>query len=416
MEREDKLNKDISVNYDLKFNEEERVEPCANYGEINIRQSKKRRKIKYFCKGVSLMLIAAFSGALSATYIIEKKYSKIMQSKNNNSIIYSNKERDLKDDTSKEIVPKNDINKVVEGLSDVIVGVSNKEDSFSKNEISKNIGSGIIFDKSGYIVTNSSLVDEVQEIYVKLSSYGAKPMLAKVVGLDRGSDLAVIKIEQDNLPYAKFGDSEKVRAGDLAIAVGNPLGENMSGAVTMGIVSMPNKKLEYVDPKTGEKSSYKVIKTDTNINAYNTGGALCNSIGEIIGINSAKLTNQYISEGMGVSIPSNEVTHIVKSLTDYGKVNKPHLGFVGQTVVRNNNSENFGVEGVYVREVTQGETLHNAGVRATDIIVELDHKEVKKMSDIQNTVDEHKVGDLINCKIWRDGSVLKLDLTLTEKK
>lgn len=417
MDRKEELNKGVSLSHGLNVKNEHLLEEsCSQHGEINIRQNKKRKKLESLCKGVLLVSVAALSGAITASYIIEKKYNKMLSNRNNSSVIYSNRKQEPKDDKVKDLVPKNDINKVVEGLSGIIVGVSNNPESFFQGEITKNMGSGIIIDKSGYIVTNSFLLEDTEFVYVKLSSYGSKPIEAKIIGKDKASDLAVIKVDLENLPYARFGDSEKVRVGDLAIAVGNPLGEDMADTVTMGIVSVINKKIDSLDPNTGEKRLYKIVKTDANINGYNTGGALCNSIGEIVGINSLKLTNKYTQEGIGISIPSNEVKNIVESLTSYGRVKKPHLGFIGQTIVRNNSSNAQGIDGVYVREVTQGETLSNAGIGPTDIIVGLDDKEIKKMEDIQSIVDEHKIGDAINCKIWRDGSVLKLRLTLTEKQ
>ncbi|MBB6630119.1 S1C family serine protease [Clostridium algidicarnis] len=417
MDKKKKLNKGAILNRDLKLKNEHLLEEsCNQHGEINIRQNKRRKRLESLCKGVLVVSVAAISGAITASYIIEKKYNNMVDNRNNSSVIYSNKQQIPKDDKIKELVPKNDINKVVEGLSGIIVGVSSNPESFLQNDITSNMGSGIIIDKDGYIVTNSFLLENTEIVYVKLSSYGSKPIEAKIIGKDKASDLAVIKVDLENLPYARFGDSEKVRVGDLAIAVGNPLGEDMADTVTMGIVSVINKKIDFLDPNTGEKRLYKIVKTDASINSYNTGGALCNSIGEIVGINSLKLTGKYASEGIGISIPSNEVKNIVESLTNYGRVKKPHLGFIGQTIVRNNSSNTQGIEGVYVREVTQGETLFNAGVGPTDIIVGLDNKEIKRMEDIQIIVDEHKIGDTINCKIWREGSVLELSIILTEKQ
>ncbi|SUY48336.1 periplasmic trypsin-like serine protease [Clostridium putrefaciens] len=416
MDRRKKLNKGAGLNQGLKQKDQHLLEEnCNQHGEINIRQNKRRKRLEGLCKGVLVIVVAAISGAITASYMIENKYKNVVNNRNNSSVIYSNKQ-EVKDDKVKEFVPKNDINKVVEGLSGIIVGVSSNPESFLQNDVTSNMGSGIIIDKSGYIVTNSFLLEDAEPVYVKLSSYGSKPIKAKIIGKDKASDLAVIKVDLDNLPYARFGDSERIRVGDLAIAVGNPLGEDMADTVTMGIVSVINKKIDFLDPNTGEKRLYKIVKTDANINNYNTGGALCNSIGEIVGINSLKLTKKYTSEGIGISIPSNEVKNIVESLTSYGRVKKPYLGFIGQTIVRNNSSNTQGIEGVYVREVTQGQTLFNAGVGPTDIIVGLDGKEVKKMEDIQIIVDGHKIGDIISCKIWREGSVLEISLTLTEKQ
>ncbi len=407
MENQDKFNRYSALKN--KLNSEDAQEYYGNYGEIKFRQNKTKKKLKYIFKGVTLVLIAAVSGAVSASYIIEKKYSQMGY--RNNSVTYSNKDGGCANVNSS--VPKNDINAVAEDLSSIIVGVSTKSDGFSSGDINKNVGSGIIFDKNGYIVTNCALVDEAEKIYVKLSSCGSKPINAKLIGVDKPSDLAVIKIEAENLPVARFADSSTVKAGDVAIAIGNPLGEDISAAVTVGIVSITNRKVETIDPKTSKKSTFKILKTDAAINSYNTGGALCNSVGEIIGINSLKLSQQDTSTGMGIAISMNEAKNIIDSITSYGKVKRPHLGFVGQSIV---NDKYKDIEGVYVREVTQGESLSNAGVRPTDIIIELDNKVIKKFSDIQSVMEEHKIGDVVKCKIWREGNVMQMDITLTGEK
>lgn len=412
------MDKDDKLNIDLKNKSENdrcnSLEHCSNYGEINFRQNKTKKNIRFMFKGISFVLIAAVSGGISASYIIEKRYSKIIYGmRSNNSIIYSNGDENL---GKTAVIPKDGVNNIVEELNGTIVAVSAKLESFSRTDIDKSMGSGIIFDSNGYIVTNSTTVNGVDKVYVKLASYGAKPMEAKLIGIDATSDIAVIKIEAENLPVAKFADSDKVRSGELAVAVGNPLGEDISTAVTVGIISMTNRKIEAIDPKTSEKSSYGVLKTDATINAYNTGGALCNSLGEVIGINSFKLSSQYSSEGMSIAICSNDAKHIMQSLTNYGKVKKPHLGYVGQSVGQSSSDKYQGIEGVYIREVTPGESLDNAGVRPTDIIVELDGNTIKKYQDIQPIIDGHKIGDTISCKIWRDGNILSLQVVLTEKK
>ena len=150
-------------------------------------------------------------------------------------------------------------------------------------------GSGIIYKSDGFIITNYHVIEGATEIKVKLSNDNI--LIAKVVGSDAISDLAVIKVEANNLPIAKFGDSSKVKVGDLAVAIGNPLGEQFSGTVTAGIISALDRKINIVNKKTGEQTIYKVMQTDAVINPGNSGGPLCNIYGEVIGINSLKINS-----------------------------------------------------------------------------------------------------------------------------
>lgn len=369
-------------------------EHCVNYGEINFIQNKTKRKIKYMFKSLSFVLIAAISGAVTADYIVEKKYSKINYGLVGNiPMVNSNSEDGV---IRHPDVPRNDINIVAEEVSSYIVGISTKADGFNATSVSKNTGSGIVFDSKGYILTYGNLIEGAQKIFVKLPSYASKPLEAKLIDIDKLSDLALIKIEVDNLPVPKFGDSSKVKIGDAAIALGNPLGEDIASSVTVGIVSSNNRKTEIKDSKTSDRISY--FKIDAKVNSYNNGGAICNSLGEIIGISSLKLTQQYNSEGVGIALCINEVKQIAESLMNYGRVKRPDLGFVGAGVTL----DNKGIEGIYVQEVSPGKALANAGVKPTDIIVELDGKKLKKIQDIQAIIENYKVGDIIKGKIWRN--------------
>ena len=383
-------------------------EHCINYGEINFIQNKTKRKIKYMFKSLSFVLIAAISGAVTADYIVEKKYSKINYGLVGNiPIVNSNSEDGI---VRRPDAPRNDINMVAEEVSSYIVGISTKADGFNANSVSKNTGSGIVFDSKGYILTYGNLIEGAQKIFVKLPSYASKPLEAKLIDIDKLSDLALIKVEVDNLPVPKFGDSSKVKIGDAAIALGNPLGEDIAGSVAVGIVSSNNRKTEVKESKTSDRISY--FKIDAKVNSYNNGGAICNSLGEIIGISSLKLTQQYSSEGVGIALCINEVKQIAQSLMDYGRVKRPDLGFVGAGV----SLDNKGIEGIYVQEVSPGKALANAGVKPTDIIIELDGKKLKKLQDIQAIIENYKVGDVIKGKIWRNDKAEDITITLMERK
>ncbi|AUM97324.1 trypsin-like peptidase domain-containing protein [Clostridium botulinum] len=368
------------------------------YGEINFKKSRKRRRMKNILFIMLIIIVSALCGGVTASYIIDKKLEKNPYNPTNQSLFEQKSEKNEKENKNEQL-PKNSITKVAESVGPAVVGISNKTEGYFGQE-DQGSGSGIIFDPNGYIVTNNHVIDGAQKITIKLST--GKVLNASLVGTDRRSDLAVIKVDAKNLPVAKFGDSSKVKVGDVAIAIGNPLGEEFAGTVTAGIVSATNRKIQYAG------AVYKLIQTDAAINPGNSGGALCNDAGEIIGINSLKEK----AEGIGFAISINEAKDIIKSLMDYGKVSRPYLGVAGKTI----SSEQTGVSGAYVAEVVQGSGAAAAGIKPTDIIVELDGKKVTKFEDLADILDTHKVGDTVKAKILRNSKYKEINIILSEMK
>lgn len=373
------------------------VENCE--GKINFTSQRRKCRLKSLLKGMVFVLIAAVSGGISGSYIVNKELTNKPYTPNNQSII-GNKDGENKEKTVD--TPKNAITKVAETVGPAVVGISNESKGYFGVQDAS--GSGIIFDSNGYIVTNNHVIENSTKVWVKLSSGNVLP--ATIVGTDPRSDLAVIKINAQNLPVAKFGDSSKVKVGDTAIAIGNPLGEEFAGSVTAGIISALNRKIQYGG------AIYKVLQTDAAINPGNSGGALCNEAGEVIGINSLKIGSEQNAEGMGFAICINEAKDIVKSLMDTGKVVRPSLGIYGQSVI----SEKKNIQGVYVNEVVSGSGAAAAGVKPTDIIIELDKKKVTKFEELAEILDKHKIGDTVQCKIWRGGKTIEVNITLSDLK
>lgn len=363
-------------------------------GNINFRKNKIRNRIKKVFNSIIFVVIAAISGGVAATYITNKNVKNINTGYSGKNIVSQ--------DTTREI-PKNAITKVAEAVGPAVVGISNKGETFW-GDITTSSGSGIIFKSDGYIVTNYHVIAGASTVTVKLASGQVLP--AKLIGDDKRSDLAVIKINANNLPTAKFGDSSKIRVGDLAIAIGNPLGEEFAGSVTSGIISAVNRTMEY------KGAVYRVLQTDAAINPGNSGGALCNENGEVIGINSLKLGPEVNAEGMGFAISIHEAKNIIDSLMNYGKVKRPVLGVRGQTVL----SKDGKVKGFYVNEIVEGSAAAKSGIRPTDVITEIDGVSVQKFEDLAIVIDKHKIGDTISCKIWRNGIVRKISITLLELK
>jgi serine protease Do len=371
------------------------------FGEIKFRKNNKKNYFRSFLRVFSFILIASISGGVTAQYAIYKD-----RDLNGVSGIFNS--RDTQNNGIQAIY-ESSISEVAQKVSPAVVGISNKLDGAWNT--TDGSGSGIIFKNDGYIITNYHVIEGASEIKVKLSNDNI--LKAAVIGTDARSDLAIIKVEATNLPIAKFGDSSKVKVGDSAIAIGNPLGDQFSGTVTAGIISALDRRINIVDKKTGEQTIYKVIQTDAAINPGNSGGALCNIRGEVIGINSLKINSDVRTEGIGFAINSNEAKEIIDDLMLYGKVIRPAIGIYGGTAISVGND---GVEGVYVQEVIRGSGAALAGIMPTDIIISLGDKSVKTMEDLSIILDKYKVSDRVPCKIWRNGKVKDIDIILSELK
>ena len=280
-------------------------------------------------------------------------------------------------------------------------------------------GSGIIISDDGYILTNnhvvSSSTSESNSYYqitdagkVTVTLFGDETEYeAKIVGQDEQTDLAVIKIEKTGLTKADFADSDSVKVGEFAMAVGNPV--NMNSTVTTGIISAVNRKITDSDGKT-----YTCIQTDAAINSGNSGGALVNSEGKVIGINTLKLSGTGI-EGIGFAIPINSTTDITSQLIQYSKVKRPFIGISGIDLNAETAKTYNLVEGVYVKSVEDFSSAEKGGLKAGDVIIEADGKSIKSMDELNEIKNSHQIGDTIKLKINRDGSEKELTLTLGEQ-
>lgn len=277
-------------------------------------------------------------------------------------------------------------------------------------------GSGIIISSDGYIMTNYHVVEyanpnsNIKDTTLKVYLPDKREATAKYIGGDSDNDLALIKIDLTNLPVAELGDSSSVEVGDLAVAIGNPLGMEFAGSVTSGVISALNRQL------TTGNVSLNLIQTDAAINPGNSGGALLNSKGQVIGINSAKISVTGV-EGLGFAIPINTAKPIVEQLKQYGYVKgKPLVGISGQEVSEDISSM-YGIPvGIYVVEVPAGGAAANAGIKKGDVLTKLDGKQIKTMSDIDAIKKLHKAGDTVDIVVIRGDKTLTLKLTFTEDK
>lgn len=281
-------------------------------------------------------------------------------------------------------------------------------------------GSGIIISEDGYILTNNHVVSssssssnssyyqvsEASKLTVTLFNDDTE-YEAKIVGKDEQTDLAVIKIEKSGLSKAEFADSDSIKVGEFAMAVGNPIG--MQSSVTCGIVSAVNRQVTDSDGK-----QYTLIQTDAAINSGNSGGALVNSEGKVIGINTLKLSGTGI-EGMGFAIPINSTTDITSQLIQYSKVKRPYIGITGIDLNEETAKTYNLVTGVYVKSVEDFSSGEKAGIKAGDVIIEADGTKISSMDDLNKIKNSHKIGDEMKIKVNRNGQEKDLTIILGEQ-
>ncbi|MGX7076033.1 trypsin-like peptidase domain-containing protein [Globicatella sanguinis] len=284
-------------------------------------------------------------------------------------------------------------------------------------------GSGVVYKIEGdtaYIVTNNHVVDGADKLQI-ITAEG-DTVDAELVGTDVFTDLAVLKVSSEKLKTAiTFADSDQLKVGSLAIAIGSPLGSEFSSSVTQGIVSGTDRVVPFDMNDDGEDDwEMNLIQTDAAINPGNSGGALINKNGELIGINSSKLSSTEI-EGMGFAIPSNDVQNVISQLEENGKVTRPVLGVsylipVNQLSTRSK-SEVLGLaedaeDGVVVSEVVSGTAADKAGMEKYDVITEFDGVAINGMMDLRKELYKHQAGDQVELTIIRRGETQKLTITL----
>ncbi|ABN52518.1 MAG TPA: PDZ domain-containing protein [Hungateiclostridium thermocellum] len=318
---------------------------------------------------------------------------------------------------------------IAEKVGPSVVGISVKSTTsisdfwFFTPRDTESQGSGIIIRSDGYIMTNYHVIESAlngrtntllpnASINVILPSDPDTPHPATVVGTDSKTDLAVLKIEATNLPVIEFGDSDKIRVGELAVAIGNPGGLEYMGSVTVGVISGLNRTIPITDGK-----ELKLIQTDAAINPGNSGGALVNAEGKLIGVNTAKIGGQGY-EGLGFAIPVNKAKEITDSLIQYKYVRgRPSLGIQINSGYTKEIADRYGLpEGVLVYNVEIFSAAYKAGIQKDDIITEFNGVRVKNYDELEEQKNKYKPGDKVKLKIHRDGKDITVEVTLDEQK
>ncbi len=282
-------------------------------------------------------------------------------------------------------------------------------------------GSGIIVRSDGYIVTNYHVISDAlgtdgkisssSKISIYISGDSEKGYEAKLIGGDSRTDLAVLKINKSGLTAAELGDSSAIEVGELVVAIGSPGGTELAGSVSQGIVSGLNRKIE-----TEGGTEINLIQTDTAISPGNSGGALVNSQGQVVGINELKVVATGY-EGIGFSIPINDVKTIINSLIKDGYIKRPYLGiYANGDYDKATADDNNLPEGILVDKVVPLSGAYKAGIEKGDIITKFNGVRVKTFDELNIQKDKTKAGQTVPVELYRDGKTVKINITLTETK
>lgn len=305
-------------------------------------------------------------------------------------------------------VQVSDVSDIVEKCKDSVVEITT-ESASSGNSIfgqyvSQGAGSGVIISKDGYIVTNNHVVSGATSL--KVTTTDGTEYDASVVGKDSQTDLAVIKVDANNLQAVTLGDSDILQVGDPAIAIGNPLGE-LGGTVTTGIISATDRQI------TIDDETMTLLQTDAAINPGNSGGGLFNADGNLIGIVNAKESSTGI-EGLGFAIPITPAQDIITELMQNGSVtSRPALNVSLYDYTSNNQGQYSKYEdGCYIVQIVKNGAADKAGLKQNDRILSFDGEQIQSTSDVKNVLKKHKIGDTIKMVVERDSKKITVEITL----
>lgn len=355
-----------------------------------------------------------FGGAMLATNMVKPAGNTGISNTTN----ADTKGFDLEDATGSEMT----VQEITKATLDSVVEIRTESvqmDSWMGQYITEGAGSGVIIKDNGYIITNNHVVAGASNIIVTTTD--KKEYEATLVGTDADTDVAIIKINAKGLQAATMGNSDQLNVGDLAVAIGNPLGE-LGGTVTAGIISALDRSIS-IDGKT-----MTLLQTDTSINPGNSGGGLFNQYGQLIGVVVAKSSGSDV-EGLGFAIPINRAAEVASQLMKGGYVKgKPSTGMAYQDMSRQQQSSDmfgFGFDeffsggsaqqsGVYIAEIN-GKNAKNAGFKVGDMVYSVDGQEIDTFETLSSIITSHKVGDKVTYIVLRDGQALEIDLVLEEK-
>ena len=393
-----------------------------NYSEENhFKAPKTTKKSRGFGKTIVFPFISGILGAsvvIGACFGIPSIKDKIIGTTTSSSFSTPTSTQTTLDVVNLSEFSNTSINVAQKVLPSIVgITVNYNVNSVFGNSTAKATGSGIIISEDGYIVTNNHVISsesnasyyaitEATGITVNLYNDSTE-YTATIVGTDSYTDLAVIKIDATGLTPATLGNSDNVQVGEFAMAVGNPLG--MQSSVTSGIVSAVNREVT-----TEDGTTYTAIQTDAAINSGNSGGALVNANGEVIGINTLKLSGDGI-EGMGFAIPINSTTKVISELIEYKEVRRPYIGITGSAVSEEISTRYNVPQGVYVESVEAGGPAEAAGLKVGDIITKIQGTDVSTVQELNNIKNTYSIGDEVTLTVYSNNEYKDVKIKLQEQ-
>ncbi|CAK7060635.1 S1C family serine protease [Tissierella carlieri] len=376
-----------------------------NYYSYN-KPPKKRSFFSYFIVG----LIGAIIGGVLSVYVAPTYlYGKILPMPE----IFVRRETGPINEIN--ITPTEDISTVTAVAKKTIgsvVGITTVQEirEFFWARDAEGVGSGVIIDSDGYILTNSHVIGDGNAKSITVLIENRDKMPGKVLWYDAALDLAIVKVDARDLPVADLGDSDLLEVGQLAIAIGNPLGLDFQRSVTSGVISGLHRSIRVDQYNVIED----LIQTDASINPGNSGGPLLNNHGEVIGLNTAKIQT---GEGLGFAIPINLVKSIAEEVIKEGSFSNVYIGFEGTEV--NKYERYFGVDlrvdsGVVIVEVLPNSPAADANLKTLDIITKVDDEKIETMTQLRKVLYKYRIGDKANLTIIRDGQEMKTEIVFTK--
>lgn len=369
----------------------------------------KTKNINLFAS-IVIGLVTGIVTSAATTYLYINK----VEQKTESSVDSNKSETVTNNGTKYEITQvENPVVAIADVAGKSVVGVTVRSVSntvFGGTSTSDSEGSGIIYTTDGYIVTNYHVIENaisnqsISKVYVTLPN-SDEEIEASIIGADSVTDIAVIKIQKEGLSAATFDDSNNLKVGELVVSIGNPLGRELAGSITVGYVSALNRTL------TSNGRTYKLLQTDAAINPGNSGGALVSSSGKVIGINTVKIGATDV-EGIGFAIPSNIAKPIVDELIKNGKIVRPYIGISGISLDDNMAKRYNLVKGVYVAKIESSSAAYNSGIKVGDVIVKIDDKEITTIEELNEIKNSKNVGDTVKITVYRDGKNIEINVKL----
>ena len=346
-----------------------------------------RTRVKFGAKIILYVAIAGALGAIISNINIKSKYGGAIQ-----------QIREIKESTDMVIL---DYTKIIKEVSPSLVSISDSAEKLNEDQYFEGNVTGVIIDSSGIILTNYSGIKGKSDIYVKLSSVAATPIKAQILLENEARNLAIIKIEFDGeLQPIKIADSDSIKEGQGIVVLGNAIGDDYIGSSIPGVITSKNEKITIEDGK--EQS---LLQINAPINEKNTGGAICNSNGELVGIADLSITNERNEEGLYYGLQMEEFKDIINSTNAFKRL----LGIIDGGIVVD---EVKGFSGLYIQELDKAGSAYLAGIKPTDIIIEVDGYNVENADDLIQLLQNKKKDDILHCKVLSEGEMKSVDIKI----